>query len=498
MAHRIKDQLEVLNQSTALATPQTGMAAIGVVSGRVVAKGNSGEDIPVGIGHVVSDGDGTDLPTEKILKFTGGGVRVSDDPNGNATVVTIDNDGNNVTIAIDFTEDDWDSVPSFTISAEDLPFDGSPNLFVQVANEDGQIVNCGVVIDATGDIILSATAPFTGKALVSGGRGEEIIPSATGSTYSLPNAAFRMNTNGASVTFANVAMIPLSDGWMGYQIIAGSTYQVTFSVATVDTPLQLNCMHFERPVGNTSIQEIRLFRPFTPLETEPLRGKQVTFSVDLLAGTGFPNTAANGTNFSVTGTTNIPTSTKFTKINNKGEFTSQNVEIRAVESVYGIPTDAYARYSFTFNVPENIVQISLKFTHTPYGTGSNIPENYWFRIYRPALCIGATAQPFIPPATAEDRISLADRYQTILTTFRGAVTQGQVIVQDVVFPAEFMATPTCTYAVNESAPTAFFATPLTADMSSPTVNCAKLTRKATADSDAGFFRVFYGFAVNLW
>jgi hypothetical protein len=67
MAHRIKDQLEVLNQSTALATPQTGMAAIGVVNGRVMAKGNSGEDIPVGIGHVISDGEGTDLPTEKIL-----------------------------------------------------------------------------------------------------------------------------------------------------------------------------------------------------------------------------------------------------------------------------------------------------------------------------------------------------------------------------------------------------------------------------------------------
>jgi hypothetical protein len=152
---------------------------------------------------------------------------VADDPDNNAAVITIDNDGNNVTIAIDFTEDDWDSVPSYTISATDLPFDGSRDLFVQVANEDSQIVNCGVVIDATGDIILSATTPFTGKALVSGGRDEEIIPSATESTYSLPNAAFRMNTNGTSATFANLAMVPLSDGWMGYQQIAGSSNQST-------------------------------------------------------------------------------------------------------------------------------------------------------------------------------------------------------------------------------------------------------------------------------
>ncbi|MDR0727368.1 MAG: hypothetical protein LBF26_00510, partial [Puniceicoccales bacterium] len=82
--------------------------------------------------------------------------------------------------------------------------------------------------------------------------------------------------------------------------------------------------------------------------------------------------------------------------------------------------------------------------------------------------------------------------------FRGSVTQGQSVVQDIVFPAKFIAVPACTYAANESAPTAFSATPLTADMSSPTVNCAKLTRTATADSDAGLFRVFYGFAVNLW
>jgi hypothetical protein len=495
MAYRIKDQLELINQPSALAAPGEGMAALGVVNGRVVAKDNSGNDIPVGMGHVISDGDGTDLPTEKILKFSGGGVQVTDDPDNNATVVTIDGSGNNVTVAIQFTEDDWDATPSFTISAEDLPFDGSPNLFVQVANEDGQIVNCGIQIDATGDVILTATEPFTGSALVSGGRGEEIIPSGAATAYSLPNAAFRLNTNGTSAVFANFAMIPLSDGWVGYQQVAGFSYQATSSIETVDAALQLNCMHIARPVRNPSTQVIHLFRPFTPLETAPLRGKQVTFSVDLLAGTGFPNTSANGINFSVTGTTNV---SNFTKINNSGAFTSMSSVLYTAESIYGVPTDSYARYSFTFNVPENIVQICPRLNHMPYGTGSNVPANYDYYIYRPAIGVGTSAQPFIPTSYAEDQQALCDRYQTVLATFRGPVTQGQTIRQDIVFPAQFLAKPTCTYAANAFPPTAFSSVPLNSDTSGLTAYSALLTRTATTDSDSGLFRVFYGFTVPLW
>jgi hypothetical protein len=127
MAHSIKDQLELINQSTDLATPATGMAALGVVNGRVVAKDNGGEDIQVGLGHVVASKEDT-LPAEKVLKFTGDGVQVSDDAENNATVVNIDGSGDNVSIAIAFEDTDWDSAPSFTISAEDLPFDGSKNL----------------------------------------------------------------------------------------------------------------------------------------------------------------------------------------------------------------------------------------------------------------------------------------------------------------------------------------------------------------------------------
>ncbi|MDR0727675.1 MAG: hypothetical protein LBF26_02160 [Puniceicoccales bacterium] len=321
------------------------------------------------------------------------------------------------------------------------------------------------------------------------------ISGSGGSPNHLSNGAFRLNTNGTSATLANIAMVALSDGWMGYQQIAGSSYQATSSIETVDAALQLNCMHITRPVGNTSTQEMRIFRPFTPIKTFPLRGKQVTFSVDLLADTGFPNTASNGINFSATGTTNTA---NFTKINNKGEFVSQNVVLHAVESVYAIPTDSYARYSFTFNIPANVVQICLRFTHTPYGTGSSVAADYGFRIYRPAVGMGNTEQPF-PIITPEaDQKALCARYQRILTAFRGSVTQGQPVVQDVVFPEQFMAVPSCTYAANESAPTAFSALPLPADTSGPTVYCAKLTRTATADSASAFFRVFYGFTVPLW
>jgi hypothetical protein len=345
MAHSIKDQLELVNQPTDLATPGVGMAAIGVVNGRVVALGSFGEDIPVGIGHVVSDGDGTEFPPEGKLQFSGGGVQVSDDPANNATLITINGSGNNVTVAIEFTDADWDAVPSYTISSADLPFGGSRNLFVQVADEVGQVVNCGVSTNSSGDVILTATDPFTGSALISGGRGEEIIPSASVPGYSLANGAFRLNTNGTSATFASLTMVPLSDGWVGYQQISDASHPLTCAAEVVDIPLQLNCMHIGRPVGNTSTSEIRIFRPFTPLETFPLRGKQVTFSMDLLAGTGFPNTSANGINFSVTATTNVA---NFTKINNSGVFISQSSIIRDVESIHGIPTDAYERYTATF------------------------------------------------------------------------------------------------------------------------------------------------------
>jgi hypothetical protein len=496
MAHRIKDQLELVNQPTDLAIPGVGMAAIGVVNGRVVAKGNSGEDIPVGIGHVVSAGDGTEFPPEGKLQFSGGGVQVADDPENNATLIIINGSGDNATVAIGFTDADWDAVPSLTISATDLPFGGSRNLFVQVEDEVGRVINCGVSIENSGDVILTATAPFTGSALISGGRGEEILPGASAPAYSLANGAFRMNTNGTSATFANVTLVPLSDGWVGYQQIADAAHPLTCTAEAVEGLLHLTCKHIGRPVGTTSVQEIRIFRPLTPLETFPLRGKQVTFSVDLLAGTGFPNTSANGINFSVTGTTNV--AANFTKINSSGAFTSQSSVIRDIERIYGIPTDAYERYTATFNVPENVTQICLRFTHTPLGTGSAVPADYDFYIHRPAFAIGSAPQAFIPPTLAEDRLSLADRYQRVLATFRGAVTQGQAVAEDIVFPFPFMAAPTCTYAANESAPAAFPATPAKSDMASITTYSALLTRTATADSDSGLFRVFYGFTVPLW
>jgi hypothetical protein len=85
-------------------------------------------------------------------------------------------------------------------------------------------------------------------------------------------------------------------------------------------------------------------------------------------------------------------------------------------------------------VPENVTQICLRFTHTPLGTGSNVPANYDFFIYRPAFAIGSSPQPFTPPILAEDQLSMT----------------------------------------------------------------ALLTHTATADSDSGLFRVFYGFTAPLW
>jgi hypothetical protein len=321
------------------------------------------------------------------------------------------------------------------------------------------------------------------------------IPAGGGAGNHLSNGAFRLNTNGTSATFASLTMVPLSDGWVGYQQIADASHPLTCAAETVYNSLQLNHMHVARPVGNTSTQEIRIFRPLTPLETSPLRGKQVTFSVDLMAGTGFPNTANNGINFSATGTTNVA---NFTKINSSGAFTSQSSVIYAVESIYAIPTDVYGRYSFTFEIPENMVQICLRFTHTPLGTGSNIPANYDFFIHRPALGVGNTGQPFPITTVAEDQQALWDRYQRILATFRGTVTQGQTVTQDIVFPQQFMATPTCTHAANETTPTAFSTQPPKSDMASTTPYSALLTRTATADSTSAFFRVFYGFTVPLW
>ncbi|MDR2677763.1 MAG: hypothetical protein LBB26_04380 [Puniceicoccales bacterium] len=321
------------------------------------------------------------------------------------------------------------------------------------------------------------------------------IPAGGSVPNHLSNGAFWLNTNGLSGTFASFTMVPLCDGWVGYQQIADAAHPLTCIAEMADGALQLNCMHISRTAGNISTQEIRIFRPFTPLETFSLRGKQVTFSVDLLAGTGFPNTATNGINFSVTGTTNI---SNLTKIDSSGAFTAESSIIRANESVYAIPTNAYERYSFTFQVPADVVQICLRFTHTPLGAGSDVPAGYDFYIRRPALGAGNSEQPFPIKTLAEDQQALCDRYQRVLAIFRGAVTQGQTIVRDVLFPHQFMASPVCTYAANESPPTAFSTQTPKSDISSLTTYGALLTRTAIADSTSALFRVFYGFTVPLW
>jgi hypothetical protein len=320
------------------------------------------------------------------------------------------------------------------------------------------------------------------------------IPTASGSSYYFANATFRLNSNGTAPAFKSNAMVPLTDGWVGYQSSADATNTTTATIASVDSSLGINCMRVMRAANNTSTANIFIYRPFSPSETYPLRGKEVTFSVDLMAGIGFPTTAAQGVTVSVTGTTQTSGAIK---IKNSGEFLLGNQLIQNFSTVGGFSTSSYARYSFTFTIPANVTQICLRFVHTPIGSGSAVPSGYEYRIYRPAIGIGSSEQPFSLWPLAEDQTRMADRYQRILAAWYGAVTQGDTIKQPIIFPSPFGGVPNCTYVEDGSLPVGF-AGASTANITAISATDAVLSRSATATSSAASFRTFYTFMVPLW
>jgi hypothetical protein len=233
MAHRIKDQLEVLNQSTALATPQTGMAAIGVVSGRVVAKGNSGEDIPVGSGHAIADSSGTQLPARGVLKISGPNVVLADDSSAGTTLLTINPDTDIPGHVIGDGEG-----TQYTQRAK-LIFEG-PGLseIIDDATNDATIVNIQGGGGGSGDI-----TPYVSNCVLAAPPGYltysgNVITAASGLSVLIPNG---LNEDG---TFSDVQTTLAEDATVT-QSLGPSAFGIVFAMANGSLQVLLSNQYVE-------------------------------------------------------------------------------------------------------------------------------------------------------------------------------------------------------------------------------------------------------------
>ncbi|MDR0428574.1 MAG: hypothetical protein LBG86_00885 [Puniceicoccales bacterium] len=312
--------------------------------------------------------------------------------------------------------------------------------------------------------------------------------------YCLANCAFYCNSNGTSFPISGNVMSPLSDGWVAHQFATSSATNVTISLVSAVAAFDLNFMRIIRARYSLASDPICIYRPLLPMETFPLIGKTVTFSVDMMVGTGFPNTETNGINISITATTNAAA---INKIDSNGEFIDGNATIATFDPVYNIQTDSYGRYSFTFSIPEDAVQICLRIVHIPYGTGSSIPNNYEYRIYRPALGIGSEEQAFHQRGKNEDSITLGNHYQRTFAAFTGEVEENEVIEQRLSFLHKFSFIPVCIRCVDAN-PVNVFVESQIGDATEITIHDSLISRTALTASSAGTFRTFYYFIAPLW
>jgi hypothetical protein len=156
-----KAPIQLLNISTAPATPATGNVVLYSLAGVLSLKDDSGNVIAfTNSGHSIVNGAGTATTQRPAVQFIG--ATVSDDSTNQRSVVTITGAEAE---AVDFTAGEF-SGDVLTIAAASMGI-SYDKVLVQVFDEDGNQVLCGVNVDGTSkDIAIHATA-FDGTALIS-------------------------------------------------------------------------------------------------------------------------------------------------------------------------------------------------------------------------------------------------------------------------------------------------------------------------------------------
>jgi hypothetical protein len=216
--------------------------------------------------------------------------------------------------------------------------------------------------------------------------------------------------------------------------------------------------------------------------------------MDFMALGGFPQTAGHGIVVSVTGTR---VSSMFTKIDGNGEFVAGNIVLQTFPEIVLPHYAIFYRHSFTFTIPYDVTQICLRIVHAPYQTGAAVPYDYKYFLCRPALGIGTAEQRYLTKSQAEDMVSMSDRYKRLFVNYSGAVTRGQVIVQNQKFMFPFWELPTCSYCKNEW-PSSSFKGASPEDVSQITTIDCNIGRMADETSSTGQFRTYYSLSAPLW
>jgi hypothetical protein len=297
--------------------------------------------------------------------------------------------------------------------------------------------------------------------------------------------------------FANTGGVSAVDGWWIYQSSADASYK-TYFYGRAAEPTSLSGAYdlcYERTNGGTKINLCYMNRPLSQEETEPLRGRTVTWSFDLKYGAGFPQDQAdNGVVAAVTGCTVAGT---LTNVNYYGNFTGGSSVIAQRDSITSCTTDSFTRFALTFAVPENVFQICLCLQHKPVGTGQSVGTDYRFLLRRPSLTIGSALAEYVPIPHYLDQLAIQRRFVRYLVTFDGAVTTGQVISQRLQFPIKMEKIPVCTRAVEQDSAVGF-GSPAVANVTQISDRDFVISRTATSDSGTGHFRTLYSFAACLW
>jgi hypothetical protein len=427
-------------------------------------------------GHTILDPDGTALAQEAKLQFLGN-VHVTDDSSAGSTKVTVAGEGL------------FYKVP-FTAAT---PFDGSLSIAAQgtatqISGPLGSDTAPGLV---QGD---GTTISITdGIATALGGGG-----SVTNATNYWPTDTLCFRSSYAQFTYmAGDSGLCGPDGWFIYQPNPNvtSNQRVYWRTNYTQPTLGEGTLQYLRQTGNTTTGLCTMNRPFTIRETHPIWGQTVTLSFDYNFGTGFPrNQAGNGMQLDLFYAATTDPSINI-KIDTDGTFKSNNATLATLPEIVDGPTDGtFARYSQTFAVPANALQICLRIRHLPpSATGVS---GYTFALRHPTIHLGNQDLGFAYPLRGVEDGNWGHRYCWVETGFFGPVTSGQVVKLRCTFPTPLEYTPNC-LRCDETYTTTAFPTGTYADVSEITNSGFTVTRTANGDSDSGRFRANYKFGCIL-
>ncbi|MDR2030117.1 MAG: hypothetical protein LBP65_01460 [Puniceicoccales bacterium] len=295
------------------------------------------------------------------------------------------------------------------------------------------------------------------------------------------------------------------DGWYLHQQQSGGdatnlTYFSPVRMFSGNVSANVNDLCFNRANGSVATAQYTMCRPFTMLETAPLRGKSVTISFGLKFGQNFPqNEEGHGIEVHLYGST-YATEQQNVAYNN-GRYGQSNTELAAPPPILSCTTDAFTRVSFSANIPENIAQLSLAFWHTPVRTGTDVGDDYKFYLRLPAIRVGDDASEPRIPNPAVDHWAVCSRFQRVPVAYSGATTSGASIVQKIFFPFPMNKMTSsvlrCIRAYDIDTPVNFPAA-ATGDISQISENGFTVTRTANKTASTSSFYASYNFGIPLW